>query len=648
MENLKYKSKRFLIPILSLVLISILLISSIISYMTINMFKSHMEKHIKQTTQEYTERRKKEVAQNVNFVNETIKFQTTRIESILKNSLKEKLEVALNIATFTYNKYKDTHTKEEIKKEISKILSNIKYNDNRSYYFMYDNKTKIIFGHPVKSFVGKDMTNFKDAKGKSLMETDAKILAKEKIGFNKIYFTKPNNQNEQFPKITCISKFEPLDLVLGLGEYLDVIENQVKDYVLNRFSHISYNKDEYIAILDVHNLKGGEEFATMLLNSNRPELVGKKISDKTKDVKGNRFGKDFLDLVANKGSGYSEYWYKKPSTDTPSSKVSYVLLQKDWNWIILSGFYYEDLEKQISIMKESITSHTNNTINKTIIWVLLLSFFAILIATLVSYMIDKTIKRYTNAIVKYEDNKRTQEQLLTQQSKMATMGEMIGNIAHQWKQPLALISMSNALLQLNQEDNTFNSKEEIKNAITNIDISVEHLSTTIDDFRNFFIPDKQKVYFQLKTIYEKTYKLISSQFKNNNIQIIVELEDVEIFGYPNELLQVLINIINNAKDELIKSNTDNKKLIFINGYKDNEKIILKIKDNAGGIPKDIINEIFNAYFTTKKESEGTGIGLYMSKQIIEHMNGIIKVSNTKYKYEDIEYIGAEFVIELQQ
>ena len=229
---------------------------------------------------------------------------------------------------------------------------------------------------------------------------------------------------------------------------------------------------------------------------------------------------------------------------------------------------------------------------------------------------------------------------------MATMGEMLGNIAHQWKQPLSLIAMSNTLIKLNQDNKDFSSENELKEAVKNIDISVKNLSQTIDDFRDFFKPEKEKSKFKLEELFEKTYELISSQFKNNNIQIIKEIENIELYGRSNELSQVLINIIKNAKDELIKIKNNDRRLIFINMYKKDSKAIIKIKDNAGGINKDIINKIFDAYFTTKEQTDGTGIGLYMSKQIIQEMNGKIEVSNEKYKYEDVEYLGAQFTIYL--
>jgi two-component system, NtrC family, sensor kinase len=119
-----------------------------------------------------------------------------------------------------------------------------------------------------------------------------------------------------------------------------------------------------------------------------------------------------------------------------------------------------------------------------------------------------------------------------------------------------------------------------------------------------------------------------------------------VYGYKNEILQVLLIIIKNAKDELTKESSTQRKLIFVDSYREENHNIIKIRDNAGGISKDIINKIFDPYFTTKENDEGTGIGLYMSKQIIEGMDGSIDVFNVNYVYEEVEYLGAEFIIKL--
>ena len=326
--------------------------------------------------------------------------------------------------------------------------------------------------------------------------------------------------------------------------------------------------------------------------------------------------------------------------------MSYFYLQKDWNWIIASGFYYEDLEKQITLMQESIKTYTNNAIMKTLKWVVFLSLLSILIAILVSYKIDETIKKYTNTIIEYEDNKRNQEYLLMQQSKMAAMREMIENIAHQWRQPLSVISTASTGTKLQKEMNCL-SDDELLSSLTSINTSAQYLSSTIDDFRDFFNPSNNKIdEFNIAETFIKTLTLVKAQFTAKNIEIIQNIEEYQISSIQNELIQVLINILNNARDALLPIENQ-RRLIFINTSSKDNVLYIEIKDNAGGIKEDVIDRIFEPYFTTKHQSKGTGIGLYMSKEIIEkHLNGELLVSNENYNYENVDYFGAKFVIEI--
>ncbi len=238
----------------------------------------------------------------------------------------------------------------------------------------------------------------------------------------------------------------------------------------------------------------------------------------------------------------------------------------------------------------------------------------------------------------FKDN----EELVLEQAKMASMGKMLENIAHQWRQPLSVISTISSSTDISNELGIL-EKDEISSSMKNINYNVEHLSTTIEDFRSFYKSDKVKKEFQIKDTFVKTFKLISSQFKTSEITIVEEIEDVLFIGVENELIQVLINIINNARDELIKKK--DTRLLFVNVSLRENFIEISILDNAGGIPQIVLPQVFDSHFSTKLEGMGTGVGLYMSKMIIEdNINGKIEAKNKEFMYEDVEYIGAELVI----
>jgi len=232
--------------------------------------------------------------------------------------------------------------------------------------------------------------------------------------------------------------------------------------------------------------------------------------------------------------------------------------------------------------------------------------------------------------VKEEVLKRAeQEQILIQQSRFAAMGEMIGNIAHQWRQPLNAIGLLMQNIEFAHESDSLDDAY-IKRVVDKGNKLTTSMSQTIDDFRNFFKPNKDLEIFSFSKAYESTIAMIGSSIENNGITIEEDIDkDVCTSGFASEFSQVLLNIFNNAKDALIENNVVNKH-IFIKIYKENGNAILYIKDNAGGIPEDILEKIFDPYFTTKDEGKGTGIGLYMSKTIIENnMNGTLKVHNSE-------------------
>ena len=251
---------------------------------------------------------------------------------------------------------------------------------------------------------------------------------------------------------------------------------------------------------------------------------------------------------------------------------------------------------------------------------------------------------------------RLKDQLLFQQAKMASMGEMIANIAHQWRQPLGsinsvLISIK-AKMALEKFDLTSTKGQKectdfIDTKLTHIEDYTRLLSNTIDDFRNFFKPNKKQTSFFISELINTSINLLSATFTNSDIHIIRHVDDAKITTLENELLQVIINILNNAKDAFLKVEAHPCKVIMISTKVEDNTLNISIKDGAGGIKPDIMEKIFEPYFTTKHQSHGTGIGLHMSKEIIEkHLHGTLSASNVSFTHNDISCTGAEFLINI--
>lgn len=240
----------------------------------------------------------------------------------------------------------------------------------------------------------------------------------------------------------------------------------------------------------------------------------------------------------------------------------------------------------------------------------------------------KRMNKNLKEMVKNEVEKsRKKDAVIIYQSRLAKMGQMIGHIAHQWKQPLNNLNLILSNIKDDYEYNELN-REGLENSIYSSKKIVNQMSRTIDDFRYFFKPRKNKEKFSLCDTINFALELIEESIKLNNLKIKMELIcDSIVYGYSNEFSQVIFNILDNAKDALIQNSTADKE-ISIKIYIENNMAIVKICNNGGCIKENVIENIFEPYFTTKNETKGTGIGLYMSKMIIErHMNGKVKCHN---------------------
>ncbi len=234
--------------------------------------------------------------------------------------------------------------------------------------------------------------------------------------------------------------------------------------------------------------------------------------------------------------------------------------------------------------------------------------------------------------------------ILYQQAKMASMGEMIGNIAHQWRQPLSVISTTVTGMSFKMEYGAKVEEEELLESFERVNDTVQFLSKTIDDFQDYLKPQKTDELFNIKDVITKNLEMFGKTFSNNDIKIVLDIHNVFVNNSKNELLQVTINILNNAKDALKEFVAENK-LLFISVYQEGDLGIISIKDNAGGVSNEVLPKIFDAYFTTKHKSQGTGLGLYMSYQIITNrFGGVIDVMNKEYEYQGEHYTGANFKI----
>jgi len=251
---------------------------------------------------------------------------------------------------------------------------------------------------------------------------------------------------------------------------------------------------------------------------------------------------------------------------------------------------------------------------------------------------------YIGIIHDITESKEKEKQYI-QQSKLASMGEMIGNIAHQWRQPLSVISTGATGIKAKHEYDILDDKFLIATC-EHINENAQYLSQTIEYFGNYIKGDTQSIRFDLKNDTKSFLNIIDSTIKKHHINIILDLkEHVSVQGYPNELIQGFINIFNNSKDALIQNNGIYDRYIFISHEIIDNNIIIKFKDNGGGIGADIIDKVFEPYFTTKHKSQGTGLGLPITyNYIVNSMKGKIEAKNVEFKFHNKTNKGVEFII----
>lgn len=735
-------------PSLFLIILAILFTS----YLS-NEYFTDLQKQKENIKKEFIKSNNRIIQANIDdLVNNYINREIKNSKDKLKKTLKYYTNYAYKIMISIYEKYKDTKTKEEIIELIRTVLRPITFNDGRGYFFINDFNGTNIFHYLYPEREGKNILNLQDIKGVYIVKESIKLAkSKEKGGFKKWYFSKPNDDRKEHEKIGYIKRFEPYNWYIGTGEYIEDFEKEIKKDILSYLSTIRYDNGEYIYVLD---LKGN------ILLSKENKLNGKNMFEiKNFDFNNSNIYLDFLN--SSKETLIFDYKINN-DIDKKYSKISYNRKIKNLSWIIGTGFNLDKVNILIEKEQLRLEEKYRNEMKILLILSILISAILLVISMLVSRYIKNrllsyqnnlkrkndilikaqeianlceweidlktnkiysssksseilglnskerfnfdTLKRYMHKdywnefykdiqksmknksehnyiyeltrpcdgkniwieskgtissrntflgvfqdITKLKDielEAQKKNKLLYQQNKLAIMGEMINNIAHQWKQPLSSISVASTGMKIDKEMGTL-SNEHFNNSIEVINSSTQYLSQTIDDFRNFFKVKKENFfYFNIANTIEKTLKLLESKFKMQNIKIVKNIEQVNIKSSENELIQVLMNILSNARDELLKY--DYERIIFIRTFKKKNELFIEIKDNAKGIPDSIKEKIFDAYFTTKEHSDGTGIGLYMSKDIVTKLlKGDIFVENETYIYNNKQYSGAKFTIKLK-
>ncbi|MEA3384015.1 MAG: HAMP domain-containing sensor histidine kinase [Campylobacterota bacterium] len=485
------------------------------------------------------------------------------------------------------------------------LSQNISYLDKRAKEDKFTTKinaTKIIF-EQVEYRLKSNLDKFKDS---SRLIT----LIKEKKIDEATNFILENL--DPLIDMACIYTKDNVDIVKNNSTYevFDTIQKNKKKYRKGFFKINVKNETYYMMRSNIKIIDStlGKVIGTLcfsiVLNDNH--LLVQEIKDRL----------DINEVFLTSG-----YDFIVGTKDIDNELKRKILLLKNSELMQDNNFniskYKIDETKQFSVVMFLSSTHIS-LLKENIIVLFIVIIVVLLVVFIVLYLL---LRKYIKKVIE-------QEEIMIAQSRHAAMGEMISMIAHQWRQPLSVIAMGANNIIADIELDMLDEKA-LHDGSMKILEQTQELSKTIDDFKNFFRPIKTVEDIYPEDIFNDAFNVIGKSLQNNEIVVIKEFKNgKKIKTYSRELMQVFINIIKNAKEVLVENKIKDKKIYIT--IKDTENLIeISICDNAGGIKPDIIDKIFNPYFSTKHEKNGTGLGLYMSKTIIEkHLHGKIEVRNS--------------------
>ncbi len=567
----------------------VIVVSFITIYTLISTEVKEFKKHLITFKTTLIDREKSAIKAVVDNLISDILYEEKSKQIQIEKRVKNQTIIAVDLIKVILSQNKN-FTKE---KRIKLIKQQIKKISNQIDFFIFKNDGTLIYQKNTTLTKGNNFIDLKDIDGKKFIK---KIVTKS--GFVNYFWFVPKS-NKISKKITYSIKLNDLGIVIGSGEFLNT-EHSLNQKILDKINQEKFGKNDFIFIYEIMSLSSSKNYSKLILEknivTNEMELTAIENILESSDYKGNIF-----------------YKY--------DNKLTYSAFLYDERTFISAGLFLDSIKNIIE--KETKISHINlnNKITSLILKILGISILFFVL----SYFMAKKIERMFR---KYRIKVANSQQLLIQKSKMASMGEMIGNIAHQWRQPLAQLSGIFLDIETAQNHKELTQKYLEKRTDQANDL-LEYMSKTIDDFKEFYNPNIEEKEFSILFAIQHAIKIVDSSLQFYDISIQIDIDkSLRIVGLSNEFSQVILNIISNAKDVAIQRKIKNPQIKIYNEIKNN-KIYIHIEDNCGGIEKNISEKIFEPYFTTKYKY-GTGIGLYMCKIIIESkMGGKIYVKNTK-------------------
>jgi signal transduction histidine kinase len=575
-------------------------------------YKDEQERYVK----EYLDTQKLESENWVKQTVQLLEFSEKNLMGDIKKELKNRVGLAYDTATYIHDKYNKLSHAVIIKRHISDSLKRMVWKDNqKNYIWITDYRGNNILSAD-KNLNKRNLLDYKDADGKAIVREEIKMVKKHKSGFLTARFKKSGKH------IMYVKDFGHYEWFFGSSIQLREARASLEKRQLKLIKSFPTDSTGFIAVF-----KGDKP---IYLSKSAKSYFDKEVNE-----------------VLLKNFDKKEYWH--------SFDKRHIMLYSErfepFGWSVVYGFDRSKVDENLIENQKRLEIRIRLEMLRIVFGAFVIGLISIILSLVFSRHVAGVFAQYKEQVDEVERSleerieealrqHQEKDKMLTQQSKMAEMGDMISMIAHQWRQPLNQLSYIFMNIEGAYEYKELSPKY-LADKLNEGNKLLEFMSHTIDDFRNFFRPDKQKTSVSVTEVTRKTVSLMKNTLEVHAIALHVNYKsDTKIELFRNELMQVILNLIKNAKDVLVQRDVAIP-IIYVKTYEDDEFVTLEISDNGGGIDEKIIDKIFTPYFSTKSASKGTGLGLYMSKMIVEeHLNGVLSVENTTN--------GARFIIKISK
>lgn len=647
---MKISAEQNIIKIIKLVPLLAILLSAFSIILIKNGTQRSFDSELESFKQDAKVNKKLEIKSEVYRVHQFIESERTLTTARIKRNLSARTREALAIAQSIYERNKG-RAKAEVIDIIKSALMDIRFNNGRGYFFIYESTGTSVMHPIINEIQGQNLWDFQDTKGTYVIRELSQIANNQGSGFFTWWWTKPEDQNKEYKKIGFVQKFEPYNWFIGTGEYVLDYEETLKNRLLEHIDKIRFGKNGYIFVLNTDGVYLSH-YKKAYVGTNRLFL---------KDSKGVEITKEIIKLAEDE-EGYLSYIASiSPETDLPAEKIAFIKGYKDWQWAIGTGVYLADIDRTINSKKARLDKQRDAELIQLLLIsaIIFVSFF--LVSWIFANQIRRRFEKYKHSVDAKSDelstlNKQLEQKVkertvkleqslteltltqskLVESEKMAGLHSVVAGLAHEMNTPLGI--MTTALSQLEDNTNKLTGQiRERKLSLTRLedyqsqsqqcfDLLGKNLTKSIALVQNFkslstVQPGEQAKNFYLSDAIDLAINMHSADFASHGISLVVDMpKQIAMVSFKDAITDIFIHLFQNTYIHAFPENTSNKK-IFINISQCNKTIAIEYRDNGTGLSQEDALKVIEPFYTTKRNAKCIGLGIPIVYNYIIHTLG---------------------------